>query len=198
MWNKKIFTALLVSSSMLIASPTAFAETTETTTESTTVTTQTTLTSTETIETTIPQVTTVTPKAIDQRLADAIVESYSVTVTAQEIADMHATGVGYGEISKAYGLASLSGTLTASDVLGMKETMGWGEIAASIGFKVSDVTKSDKAKQNTINKTDEDNITTSQDGTTSNSKNGKNNGNKVATAAAMAAAKNNTIYAKRG
>lgn len=91
---------------------------------------------------------------------------------------MHATSVGYGEISKAYGLASLSGTLTASDVLGRKETMGWGEIAASLGFKVSDVTKSDKAKQNTMNKTDEDNTTTSQDGTTSNSKNGKNNGNK--------------------
>ena len=170
--NKKLLTALLVSSSMLIASATAFAETTETTTA----TTETTNT-TETTTTTIPQVT-VTPKAIDQRLADAIAESYDITVTAQEIAGLHSTGIGYGEISKAYGLASLSGTMTASDVLGMKETMGWGEIASSLGVKVSDATKSDKAKQNVINKATEDNTTTSQEGTTSNSNNGKSNGNK--------------------
>ena len=175
--NKKLLTALIVSSSMLIASATAFAEATDTTTETAPITTQTTLTSTETTETTTPEVT-VTPKAIDQRLADAIVGSYSITVTAQEIADMHATGVGYGEISKAYGFASLSGTMTASDVLGMKETMGWGEIAASLGFKVSDVTKSDKAKQNAINKATKGDTTTSQEGTTSNSNNGKSNGNK--------------------
>lgn len=156
---------------MLISSTSVFAETVDTTTQTTP--TDTTITTEQT---------TVTPRAIDQKIADAIAGAYSITVTAQEIADLHATDVGYGEISKAYGFASLSGTMTASDVLGMKETMGWGEIAASLGLKVSDVTKSDKAKQNALNKasegeTTDDDATTSEAATTSKSNNGKNNGN---------------------
>lgn len=176
MKNKRIFVALLVPAVMLISSTSAFAETVDTTTQTNVTVSQTPTTAAPTDTTTTTEQTTVTPRAIDQKLADAIAGAYSITVTAQEIADLHATDVGYGEISKAYGFASLSGT-TVSDVLGMKETMGWGEIAASLGFKVSDVTKSDKAKQNALNKSTEGDATTSQEGTTSHSNNAKSNGN---------------------
>lgn len=92
-----------------------------------------------------------TPTPKDQNWADAINEVYGTAVTAQEVADMHASGYGYGEISKAFGMAAMSGK-AVSEITAMRAAdMGWGEIAKSLGFKVSDVTKKQRAVKNSAN-----------------------------------------------
>lgn len=90
-----------------------------------------------------------TVTAADSRLANELGTTYGVAVSAQDVAGMHSTGVGYGEISTAYGLAALSGK-TVGEVMGMKQSMGWGAIAQSLGVKVSDVTKNEKAMENAV------------------------------------------------
>ena len=166
--NKKFIIALLFFSVTLVMSVAASAETTETTEPE-----QTTVTETAPAETTE---TSAVITAEDERLAGLISEKYSITVTAQEVADLHATGIGYGEISKAYGFASLSG-MTASDVLAMRQTAGWGAIAKSMGIKVSDVTRNEKAIENSMNKVKENTRTTAQNGQNANSGSSKNGGN---------------------
>ncbi len=167
MHNKKLVAILLVSTAILFTSIAAFAETTDTTTTETTTEVTTTETTTET---------TITPTAEDEKLAVVIAETYNVTVTAQEVADLHATGLGYGEISKAYGFSSLAG-LTVSDVLGLRQTMGWGQVAASLGFKVSDVTRNAQAVQNAANKTKENTKASGQKGQNADHSSGSNSGN---------------------
>jgi uncharacterized membrane protein YgcG len=162
--NKKLIVPFIVL--MLLASMIAYAETTET---SATVT-----------ETTTPSTTTATavqasPTPQDTKLASAINKTYNTTVTAQDIAKLHAANIGYGEISKAYGFAALSGK-TVSDVLGLKQTMGWGEIAKSLGVKVSDVTKSDQAAQNAMNTSKSANSTNAQSQTHANNSSSSSHG----------------------
>lgn len=175
MQNKKLVATLLVSSVMFVTSITAFAETTDTTTQ-----TIVTVSQTSTTPTAPATKATATPTAEDQKLASAIAKAYNVTVTAQDVSNLHTSGVGYGDISKAYGFAALSGK-SISDVLGMKQTMGWGEIAKTLGVKVSDVTRSDQAVQHAVNATKEGGKATSQKGQTathsSNSHSGNGGGN---------------------
>ena len=78
-------------------------------------------------------------------MANAITETCLIPATAQEVADMHAAGYGYGEISKAYGMASLSGKAVTEITAMRAQDIGWGEIAKTLGFKVSDVTGKQKA-----------------------------------------------------
>ncbi|MDD4160294.1 MAG: hypothetical protein PHO18_05035, partial [Synergistaceae bacterium] len=98
---KKIIVAMLVFAMLMLSSFAVFADETE--------------------ETVIVAVT-----AQDEKIASSISENYDMTVTAQEVADLHAASLGYGEISTAYGLSSLTG-VTVSELLEMKETIGWGE-----------------------------------------------------------------------
>jgi len=151
--TRKILSTLILSSMLTINSLPTFAETADTTQATTTTDISTSVS--PTTEATTPNVT--TPSATittkDQNLADALSKTYGFTVNAQDVADQHATGFGYGEISKAYGFAALSGK-QVGEITGMKQTMGWGEIAESLGIKVSDVTRSDNAVQKSISKKD--------------------------------------------
>lgn len=155
MLNKNVIASLI--SCMLLISFPAFAETT--TTESVTETSN----ATQTQSAPTPQ---------DAKLAGALAKTYNTTVTAQDIAGLHTSGAGYGEISKAYGFAALSGK-TVSDILGLKQTMGWGEIAKSLGVKVSDVIRSEKATEHTMNASDKG----AQQGKQGQGSSGKSGGN---------------------
>ena len=115
------------------------------------------------------------PTAQDERIASSILETYGMTVTAQEVADLHAASLGYGEISIAYGLSSLTG-VTVSDLVGMTATMGWGEIAATYGVKVSDVARNPQAAQNQVKNMEKENNRNSN-------MNGQSNGNSNASSA---------------
>ncbi len=69
----------------------------------------------------------------DSRVAQAIADEFEVDV--EEIIALHAEGLGYGEIVKAYALAEASGK-TVEEILAMKEEgMGWGEIAQALEVK---------------------------------------------------------------
>lgn len=170
MKNKKLVASLLVSSVMLVTSITAFAETADTTTQTTVAVSLTPTTTTATATQTT------TPTAEDQKLASAIAKTYNITVTAQNVANLHVTNIGYGEISKAYGFAALSGK-SVSDVLGMKQTMGWGEIAKTLGVKVSAVTRSDEAVQHAVNTTKEDGKAANHKGQNATNSSNTNSGN---------------------
>lgn len=85
----------------------------------------------------------------DERLANALTDTYQTTITKSDVAALHASGLGYGEVSKAYGLAALSGKSVA-DIVAMKQTAGWGEMALSLGVKVSDFTRSEKAVEQSL------------------------------------------------
>lgn len=174
MQSKKVLATLLVPAIMFITSATAFAETTDETVSTTTVTADAPAPTDDTAAPTdVTTATAAAPQAAitpqDEKLSSALAETYSITVTAQEVANLHATSIGYGEISKAYGFSSIAG-ISVTDVLSMKETMGWGEIASTLGVKVSDVTKSDKAVQKAMNKNTEKN--------TEKNSNTNQNGNK--------------------
>ena len=133
---KRYLIFLLALSMLLVCSIVALAELTEPVPTTDPVTDPTTVPTTPT-----PAI----PTAKDQQMANAITETCLIPVTAQEVADMHATGYGYGEISKAYGMASLSGKAVTEITAMRAQDIGWGEIAKTLGFKVSDVTGKQKA-----------------------------------------------------
>jgi hypothetical protein len=114
----------------------------------------------------VPNTTTSITK--DQRLADALSTTYGITVMAEDIANLHATGVGYSEISKAYGFHALS-KRRLTDILTMRQSMGWGKIAKIVDVKVSDVTRNEKAVQHAMN-------TSKEDGKAANSQNTSHSG----------------------
>jgi hypothetical protein len=59
----------------------------------------------------------------------------------------------------------------------MKQTMGWGEIAQSLGIKVSDVTRNEEAVQHAMNKAKENGKNTNQkEQSTSRSSNSNSKG----------------------
>lgn len=126
-------------------------QTTDQSTQTTESASTTTTTTTTTNSTTTTTTAAVSVSAKDTELSDAIANTLGISATPQDVANMHAAGIGYGEISKAYGIAALSNT-TVQNVIGMKQTMGWGKIAQSLGIKVSDVTKSEQAVQNAMDK----------------------------------------------
>ena len=139
--NKVVRIAVL-SSALLINSTFAFAEeiaTQEATTvEATDTVSSTTTTETTTSTGTIATSATVTPTPKDAEFASQLSKTYSINVTAQEVANNRNTGLGYGEIGNLYGLATLSGK-PVSEITTMRQTLGWGEIAQSLGVKVSDI-----------------------------------------------------------
>ena len=147
MRNRKILTLLLTLMVILVTSIPAFADDTSITRDPITTTSITTTTDSNTTTTQITNAVIMTRE--DQALADALSKIYGITVTPKAIADLHSTDIGYGEISKAYGFSALSGK-TVSDILTMKQTLGWGQIAQSLGVKVSDITKSDEAVQHAV------------------------------------------------
>lgn len=131
---------------------------------------------------------TTTPTAKDNSLADAINKAFGSSVTGQDIADMRVNNqMGYGEIGMAFGMANASGK-TTEEILAMRQQdMGWGDIAKSLGLKVSDLmsrnssvlrnakmNKEDKAFKNEMNK--ENNKGAGNNGDKGNS-GGKGSGN---------------------
>ena len=149
---KKLILAMLVFAMLIISPFAAFAAETEET------------------------VTVTEPTAQDERVASSISETYSLAVTAQEVADLHAASLGYGEISTAYGISSLSG-VTVSELLGMRAAMGWGEIAATYGVKVSDVNRNTHAVENSLkNMEKENNRASNQKGLNAGNSNNSNAG----------------------
>ena len=83
-----------------------------------------------------------TPTSQDVNLAQQLSTAYNITVTPQEIADLRAKNdIGYGGITLLYGLANASGK-TVTDIIAMRQQdLGWGDIAKSLGLKVSDIMK---------------------------------------------------------
>lgn len=148
----KVLGIAILSSSLLFSSIIAFAEDTitQTSTSTTTTSTNVTTTSTDTTQTSTPSGTTgttgtstgtiasATPTPKDADFATALSNAYSNTVTAQDVANARATGLGYGEIGNLYGLSAISGT-SVSDIAAMRQTQGWGEIAQALGVKLSDI-----------------------------------------------------------
>lgn len=146
---KKLIVTMLVFAMLFVAPIASFAETTETVAVTT---------------------------AQDENVANSISETYNMTVTSQEIADLHAASLGYGEISTAYGISSLSG-VTVSELLGMRAAMGWGEIAATYGVKVSDVNRNTHAVENSLkNMEKENNRASNQKGLNAGNSNNSNAG----------------------
>lgn len=155
---KKILGIAVLSSALILNATLTFAEetiaqetTTATVTENTVSSTDnttantTTETTTETAtETTTTTTTPVSPTPKDSEFASNLSKAYSITVTAQAVADARVTGLGYGEIDKLYGLTTLSGKPVA-EIMTMRQTLGWGEIAQSLGVKVSDLKDVSKA-----------------------------------------------------
>ena len=138
---KSFLIFLLAFSMLLVSSIVVLAEETVPTTDP--------VTDPTTDPTTVPTTPTpAIPTAKDQQMATAITETCKIPATAQEVADMHAAGYGYGEISKAYGMASLSGKAVTEITAMRAQDIGWGEIAKTLGFKVSDVTGKQKAINN--------------------------------------------------
>jgi hypothetical protein len=82
----------------------------------------------------------ITIKSADSRLGTAISNAFKINVSGQNIADLRVNQkLGYGEIGLLYGLANASGK-TIDDILTMRQSdMGWGEIAKSLGLKVSNI-----------------------------------------------------------
>ena len=117
------------------------------------------------------------PTAKDQQMANAITETCLIPATAQEVADMHAAGYGYGEISKAYGMASLSGKAVTEITAMRAQDIGWGEIAKTLGFKVSDVTGKQKAITNSAKvKANADKSKNNEEGSNGKGKGGNGGG----------------------
>ena len=150
---------LILNSIFVLAEDTATQSSTSTTTTSTTTTPDTTATTptttdaTETVTTpttTTTEPATATPTPKDAEVAANLSSAYnSSTVTAQDVANARAAGFGYGEIGNLYGLAAISGTPVA-DIASMRQSLGWGEIAQSLGLKLSDIKSVDKpAKEKT-------------------------------------------------
>lgn len=122
----------------------AFADTTDETTDMTATVTDTTGTSSTEATTDGMEST-----AHDAELASIISSTYNITVAEQDVTSLRESGLGYGEITKAYALSSLSGT-SVSDITTMRQTMGWGEIAESLGVSVSDLTRSEQVVENSF------------------------------------------------
>jgi hypothetical protein len=57
-------------------------------------------------------------------------------VSAEEVKDLHAQGLGYGEIGIAYALAEASG-LSVDELIALHQSgQGWGKIAHDLGYQV--------------------------------------------------------------
>jgi len=64
----------------------------------------------------------------------SVVFTPTYTVTVQSVLDLHASGLGYGEIAKALFLCQ-SGASTMEEILGFRQAgLGWGEIAKELGL----------------------------------------------------------------
>ncbi len=148
---KKTLGITVIASMLILNANFVFAEenvaqetTTTTSTTTTTTTTESTTATTETASTptTIPAA--VTPTIKDTDFATKLSKTYNISVTADEVATSRVNGLGYGEIGHLYGLATLSGK-PVSEIAAMRQTLGWGEIAQSLGVKVSSIKNIDNA-----------------------------------------------------
>jgi hypothetical protein len=146
-----------------------------------------TVSNTSKVETAPVSSSTVTVKAQDNSLAQAISSAYKITVSGQDIANLRVNNhLGYGEIGLSYGLANASGK-DVSAILALRATMGWGKIAGSLGLKVSDimnknaavlkVAKMDKEAKDLQQKIDNESKDNNSNKTNESSKKGNNGSN---------------------
>lgn len=68
------------------------------------------------------------------KLVTKITDTYSMTVTYDEVMDWFCLGYGFGEIDMAYRLSVLSG-VSVDEIFQMREDgMGWGQIKQELGY----------------------------------------------------------------
>src|SRR5207247_1341589 len=78
-----------------------------------------------------------TPVRKDGRKVAELAERFKVP--EQQVSDLRAKGLGWGEVSHALGIAQKAGVPVA-DVMKLRDSgMGWGRIAKNYGFKMGDV-----------------------------------------------------------
>jgi hypothetical protein len=83
----------------------------------------------------LPTTTIAPTSSFTHPVALAISKFFSVSVTYTQVMSMHQSGLGFGEIARAYMMAQSSGK-TVDELLAMRESgMGWGQIMKELSFK---------------------------------------------------------------